>query len=214
MIGNTGNRPRTSTHHISHGAESPHPAATIHSSTAAARLAAGTADASPITSSAAPRRGRGGTRFDGARGSRRSASSLRRGASVFGAFRDEDVRVHLTLALDADEAAPFTDEPVFDQGEGCPADLDRPRQALRLHPARRVDDIAPEVVSELVGPDDPGTDRTGVDPDAEMDPSALKLLARDVIPHPQRQVGDSLGVVLPRDGHAGRDHVLVSNSLD
>src|SRR5687767_8485227 len=52
MIGNTGNRPRTSTHHISHGAGSPHPAATIHSSTAAARLAAGTADASPITFSA------------------------------------------------------------------------------------------------------------------------------------------------------------------
>src|SRR4029450_557123 len=177
MIGNTGNRPRTSTHHISHGAESPHPAATIHSSTAAARLAAGTADASPITSSPAPRRGRGGT-LDGARGSRRSASSRRRGASVFGPFRDEDVRVHLTLALDADEAAPFADEPVFDQGEGCPADLDGPRQALRLHPARRVDDIAPEVVSELVGPDDPVNDRTGVDPDAETDPSALKLLAR------------------------------------
>src|SRR6266511_848693 len=33
MIGNTGNRPRTSTHHISHGAGSPHPPATTHSST-------------------------------------------------------------------------------------------------------------------------------------------------------------------------------------
>jgi hypothetical protein len=57
MIGKTGNRPRTSTHHISHGAESPHPAATIHSSTAAARLAAGTVDASPITSPPAPSAG-------------------------------------------------------------------------------------------------------------------------------------------------------------
>src|SRR6266508_428665 len=55
MIGNTGNRPRTSTHHISHGAGSPHPPATTHSSTAAARLVAGTADASPITSQPAPR---------------------------------------------------------------------------------------------------------------------------------------------------------------
>src|SRR6478752_2562421 len=43
MSGKTGRRPRTTTHHISHGVgSSAHPNATTHSSTAAIRLSIGT----------------------------------------------------------------------------------------------------------------------------------------------------------------------------
>ena len=73
--------------------------------------------------------------------------------------------------------------------------LDRPRHAVALHPARRIDRVPPQVVDELASSDHTGHHGTGIDTDPEPDPVRSGAPAVPLAKHRERHVGDGLPMV-------------------
>jgi len=92
--------------------------------------------------------------------------------------------------------------------------LDRPRHAVALHPARRIDRVPPQVVDELASSDHTGHHGTGIDTDPEPDPVRPGAPAIALAKHRERHVGDGLTVVGARHRDTARDHVGVADRLD
>ena len=91
----------------------------------------------------------------------------------------------------------------------------RSGRALRLHPARGVHGVAPQVVEEPLAADDAGDDRAGVDADAELEAEVADGAAgRVAVDHVERQERQRPGVVGPRVRDARGDHVGVADRLD
>ena len=77
-------------------------------------------------------------------------------------------------------------------GRDAVGDLDLPREPVRLHAARRVHGVAPEVVDESAPADHACHHRSRVDPDPDREPALSGPLAdrRDLVPRRKRQAGD------------------------
>src|SRR5712691_9834283 len=90
------------------------------------------------------------------------------------AFAEEKPRAHRTLPLHLDRTARLAVELVADELVRRVTQVDPPRHAVRLHPARRVHGIAPDVEHELPQTDDPADAGPAVHADPEVD----ALLAR------------------------------------
>src|SRR5688572_10703154 len=80
---------------------------------------------------------------------------------------DEAPRLDLPLALHLYEPERLDYEVVSQKLEGRARDLDRVGRPVRLHPARHVHGVAPQVVEEPAAPDHSGHDRPRADADAE-----------------------------------------------
>src|SRR5436189_3211243 len=93
---------------------------------------------------------------------------MRRGTST---RVEEEMRSHPPLALDVDDAALLELEPLRQPGSRAVRDMDGTGDSLRLHPARRVDRVTPQVVAELLDADHARHDGTDVDSDPELDPA-------------------------------------------
>src|SRR5207302_2306397 len=112
-------------------------------------------------------------------------------------------------------AAALALEVVPEELVSCVGDLDPVRRALRLHPARDVDRVTPEVVQEPLPADDAGDDRARVDPDAQLEPEVADAIARSGgLDHVEGEEGKDPGVVGSRVGDARGDHVAVADGLD
>ena len=87
--------------------------------------------------------------------------------------------------------------------------------ALRFHPARDVDRIAPRIICELAITDDAGDDRPGIhaDPEAERFANVLSQ-SWHLGQHVERHVGNCLGMVGARHGQPGDHHVGVADGFD
>src|SRR5262245_6418919 len=88
---------------------------------------------------------------------------------------DKRPGLDLALSLHVDEAAWLGLEVVREQLPGRAGALDRVRRPVRLHSARDVDGVAPEVVEEASPPDHSGDDRAGADPDAKPEVVRARL---------------------------------------
>src|SRR3954453_8056644 len=104
--------------------------------------------------------------------------------------RDEEICVHVALALHRDNAARLADELASDQLVGRRGHLDRSWNPFRLHATCRLHDISPQVVGELVGSHDPSDDRARIDPDPQADLMAVEPVSFGVVADPKGQVGD------------------------
>src|SRR5207253_2612991 len=78
-----------------------------------------------------------------------------RARGVGAAFADEKPRAHRALPLHLDRPARLAVELVADELVGRVAQLYPPRHAVRLHPARRVHGISPDIEHELPQADYP-----------------------------------------------------------
>ena len=93
--------------------------------------------------------------------------------------------------------------------------MDPPGHAVGLHPARGVDGVAPEVVGEFAGADDPGDDGSAVHADADLEVCADPLAyAGDRAEEGEGCVGHRLQMIDARRRHPGDDHVGVADRLD
>src|SRR5262245_25670755 len=72
---------------------------------------------------------------------------------------DDEVRLHPSLALDLDRVARLELEHGRQERLGRRGHVNAPWHAVRLHAARRVHGVAPQVVDELLLADDTGDDR-------------------------------------------------------
>jgi hypothetical protein len=86
--------------------------------------------------------------------------------------------------------------------------------AVRLHTARHVHGLAPEVIAKLLAADDTRDHGARVDADAEGEPSPAERPAADLGLHVERQVHQGLSVIGTRAWHASGDHVAVADRLD
>src|SRR5829696_7147139 len=90
------------------------------------------------------------TKLELHRDDRRSGCSSYRLGSRFGdgglLLSEQEVRRHLALALYDDTRAPLKDEAVLEPAIRSLGHLDRTGRGVRLHPARCVDGVSPEVV--------------------------------------------------------------------
>ncbi len=73
-----------------------------------------------------------------------------------GSLRDKDEGVHVAFPLHGNDATRLAIEFVSNQLVGCRGHLDRSWNSFRFHAACGVDDVALQVVGELVSSDDPG----------------------------------------------------------
>src|SRR5918994_646486 len=90
------------------------------------------------------------------------------GRGVTGSF-DKQVGDHLPLALDLDRPPALEPVAVPQLPVGPLGDLDAAGHPAGLHAAGGVHGVAPQVVAELVGADDPGHHRPAVDTDADLE---------------------------------------------
>ena len=84
---------------------------------------------------------------------------------------DEVPGLHRALPLDLDRPTLRADELVLQQIVRRTGDLDLPRRPVRLHPARRVHRVAPQVVQEPLRADHPGDDRPELIPIRQFEAS-------------------------------------------
>src|SRR5262245_23875007 len=82
---------------------------------------------------------------------------------------DQEPRAHRTLPLHIDHPPRLALELVADELVRRFADLDTPRQAIRLHPARGVHGIAPDVEDEFPQTDHSTDAASAVHSDPEVD---------------------------------------------
>src|ERR671936_2856362 len=86
------------------------------------------------------------------------------------ALADKEPRSHRALSLHLDRPAWLALELVLDELIGRVAEVDAPRHAVRLHPARRVHGVAPDVEHELAHADDPAHAGPAVHAEPDVDP--------------------------------------------
>src|SRR5262249_29129677 len=122
----------------------------------------------------------------------------------------QEVRLELALALDRDGAARLEAVGGGEARVDLGGDVDGAGGAVRLHAARRVHGVAPQVVDELALADHARDDGAGVDADAD----AERLAARDRGAHLERGGGDGGGVIVAARGDAADHHVRVADRLD
>src|SRR5437867_12952097 len=121
--------------------------------------------ASPLAARSRPVASRGRSR------SARRGHARLRALGAGAAFADEKPRAHRTLPLHLDRPARLAVELVADELVGRVAQVDSPRHAVRLHPARRVHGIAPDIEHELPQADDPAHAGPAVHTDPESYPA-------------------------------------------
>src|SRR6185436_12737513 len=121
------------------------------------------------------------------------------------------------LALDLDLPARLDRElpEVWAQPvERRPADLDLPGETVALHPACRVNRVAPQVPGEPLPPDHPSHERAAVDTDPELERQAglHRVLGRRV-EHREPEPDDPRGVIGQGRDRAAGGHVAVADRL-
>src|SRR5438094_872061 len=151
----------------------------------------------------------------------RRSRSVRRGharqraLSVGAAFADEKPRAHRALPLHLDRSARLAGELVADELVGRVAQVDPPRHAVRLHPARRVHRIAPDVEHELPQADDPADAGPAIHADPEVDAVlARRVELVEVGADTQGHAGHRLGVIRAPPRNSRDAHVVVADSAD
>ena len=116
--------------------------------------------------------------------------------SYFPIFKEEDL--HVILPLDENLSPLLEVVPLIHHVHGPLVDLYPAVHAASVHPARNVDGIAPDVVVELGGPDDPTCDVTIVEADSEnevkLDQGLIEVL--DGILKTVRKLHELLQVLL------------------
>ena len=86
---------------------------------------------------------------------------------------------------------------------------------MRLHPARDVHGISPEVVQEALATDDAGDHRAGIDTDAQLKAEVSDGLAGPHgVEHVERQQCECAGVISAGCRNSGGDHVAIADGLD
>src|SRR5439155_10817550 len=132
-----------------------------------------------------------------------------------GALADQKPSGHGALALDFDHATWLELETVFEQLVGCFANMDAAGDAVRLHAARRIDGVAPDIEHELLKADDATDARAGFDANPKIDLTfaarAAPVEARaNVQCHPR----NGRGVPGSTAGNPRDAHPVVANSPD
>src|SRR6476660_1979669 len=128
---------------------------------------------------------------------------------------DQVPRLHVALALDRDGSARLADELVLDQLLRGSGDLDAVGRPLRLHAARGIDRVTPQVIQEALAADDAGNDGTRVDADPKLQTEIPDVRARSCgIDHVEGKRCKGLGVIWSRRRHARGDHVAVADGLE
>src|SRR5215213_6345145 len=94
---------------------------------------------------------------------------------------DESPGLHLAFAFHVDEPDRLGDEVGAQQLPGRTRDLDLVRCPVRLHAARHVHRVAPEVVEEAAASDHASHDRAGADPDPEPEVALRQACAGAVL---------------------------------
>src|SRR5437868_9794141 len=125
------------------------------------------------------------------------------------AFADEEPRAHRALPLHLDRPARLAVELVADELVGRVAQVDSPRYAVRLHPARRVHGISPDIEHELPQADYPAH----AGPAAHADPEVDAVLARraelvEVGANTQRHAGHRRRVIRAPARNSRDAHVV------
>ena len=121
----------------------------------------------------------------------------------------------LGLFLDVDVAMRLKLKVLVNVQTGRSRDLDTVRHAMRFHTTGDVHGIAPNVVHEFVGPDDPRHHVARVHPEAHLQRDRQVVIRPlDSLEHRQRRISDRVRIVRARLGHAAGQHVGVSNRLD
>ena len=87
---------------------------------------------------------------------------------------------------------------------------------MRLHAARHVHRVAPQVVEEAAAADHAGHDRARADADAQPEIAAIALgeAGLRALAQLERETGECLRVIGARARNARRDHVAVADRLD
>src|SRR6266571_6474494 len=131
------------------------------------------------------------------------------------AFADEKPRAHRGLPLHLDRPARLALELVADELVGRVAQVDSPRHAVRLHPARRVHRIAPDIEHELPQADDPGHAGPAVHTDPEVDAVfARRAELVEVGANTQGHAGHRLRVIRAPSQYSRDAHVVVADGAD
>src|ERR1700722_9941892 len=118
-----------------------------------------------------------------------------------------------TRSLDVHQSQRLAVERVLDQVVGAARDLNTAAAAMRLHAARQVDRLAPQIIDEFLATNDTGDHGTRIDSDAERELTATEPALCNGGLHIKREVDEGDGMVKPRARHAGGDHVAIANSL-
>src|SRR5919204_318880 len=131
------------------------------------------------------------------------------------ALTDQEPRSHWALSLHLDRPAWLALELVVDELVGRVAEVDAPRRAVRLHPARRVHRVAPDVEHELAQADDPTNAGPAVHAKPEIDPVLTRRAELiEVRTHVERQARHRLRVVSPAARDARDAHEVVADGAD
>ena len=129
---------------------------------------------------------------------------------------DEPPGLDRALALHVDEPDRLGHEVVAQELPRRARDLDLVGGPVRLHPARHVHRVAPQVVEETAASDHSGHDRPRADADAQAQVvlGALGKTALRAPAHLERQPGQRVRMIGSLPGDARRDHVAVADRLD
>src|SRR5262249_9442556 len=90
---------------------------------------------------------------------------------------------HLSLPFHLLHTTGAADKLLFDELVGRLGDLNTATVSVGLHAAGGVDRVTPEVVDKLSPPDDPGHDRTRINPDAEGQLLTAERMLRNMVAH-------------------------------
>ena len=94
-------------------------------------------------------------------------------------------------------------------------DEDAAGRRVGFHAAREVHGVAPQVVGKLLGADDAGDDRPGVDADPHVERRGEGCReARQLRLHRERETRNGGGVISARHGQAAHDHVGVADHFN
>src|SRR5688500_7529543 len=131
-----------------------------------------------------------------------------RGLGPGTALADEEPRAHRALPLHVDRPARLALEVVADELVRRFAEVDPPWHAVRLHPARGVHGIAPDIEHELSQTDDPAHAGAAVDADPEVG-AVLTCRAElvDARAHVECQARYRMRVICSAAWEIGRAHV-------
>ena len=130
-------------------------------------------------------------------------------------FAVQEKCFHKTLALDLDRTAALEIEPIAERKTRRGGDLNPAGQRVRLHTARGIHRVAPDVVGEFVRADDAGNNRAAMNPDARLKFEAGGFgNVVNCIEHAYRQRGDAERVVFLHFGNSRRCHIGVADGLD
>src|SRR5687767_6951507 len=138
-----------------------------------------------------------------------------RGLGPGTAFPDEEPRAHRALPLHVDRPARLALEVVADELVRRFAEVDPPRHAVRLHAARGVHGVAPDVENELSQSDDPAHAGPAVYADPEVD-AVLTCRAElvDARAHVEGQARYRLRVIRTAAWNPRDTHEVVADGAD